>query len=72
MSKASPHRHLTALASWAMARIAELDRQERFEESFAITEEFREWILCHDLHPQLLDPLLMPRGRGLSALDMAE
>lgn len=72
MTKASPHSQLTALVTWAMARIAELDRQERYEDSFALTEEFRDWILGLDHHPDRLEPLQVPHGLGLGALDMAD
>ncbi len=60
MSNAPLHRQLSGLATWATARIAELDRQERFEESYALTEEFREWMLCLEDHPELVDPLIVP------------
>ena len=70
MTKASPHRQLTALVSWAVARIAELDHLQRYEESFALTEEFRDWILGLDHQPERLETLLIPQGLG--TLDMAE
>ncbi len=70
MTKASPHRQLAALVSWALARIAELDRLERYEESFALTEEFRDWILGLDHQPERLKALLVPQGLG--TLDLAE
>jgi hypothetical protein len=31
-----------------------LDGQERFEESYALNEEFREWLLCLEDNPELL------------------
>jgi hypothetical protein len=55
MTKASPNGQLTAVVSWAMARIAVLDRQERYEDSFALTEEFGDWILGLDHQPDRLD-----------------
>ena len=30
---------------WATNRISFMDKQEKYEESYAIAEEFREWIL---------------------------
>lgn len=42
------NRRLTVAVSWALARRATLDSLEHYEESFAITEEFREWLLCLD------------------------
>lgn len=46
-----------------MARAATLDCLEHFEESYALNEEFREWLLCLDEHPELLDTtvLMVPR-----------
>lgn len=57
------HRRLTVAVSWAMARAATLDCLEHFEESYALNEEFREWLLCIDEHPELLDStvLMVPR-----------
>lgn len=59
----SVHRRLTVAVSWAMARAATLDCLEQFEESYALNEEFREWLLCLDEHPELLDAavLMVPR-----------
>jgi hypothetical protein len=37
-----------------------LDDRELYEDSYALTEEFREWILCSDDQPELLqDQVLM-------------
>lgn len=51
---AAVHRRLTVAVCWALARRSALDSLERFEESFALNEEFREWLLCLDEHPELL------------------
>ena len=40
-----------------MHRIAALDHAQRYEDSFALTQEFREW---------LLDPLIQPSSRHAS------
>jgi len=60
---AAVHRRLTVAVSWAMARAATLDCLEQFEESYALNEEFREWLLCLDEHPELLESavLMVPR-----------
>ena len=50
----SIQRRLTVAINWSAARIASLDARERFEDSYALTEEFREWILCVDEHPELM------------------
>ena len=67
--KASVHRRLTVAVCWALARRAALDALERYEDSFALSEEFREWMLCLEDHPDLLQAnvLMVPsahdRGR---------
>ena len=38
-------RRINLAACWASNRIAVLDRLEKYEDSYAIAEEFREWIL---------------------------
>ncbi|MCS5705938.1 MAG: hypothetical protein VKN17_01485 [Cyanobacteriota bacterium] len=60
---AAVQRRLTVAVSWAMARAATLDCLEQYEESYALNEEFREWLLCLDEHPELLDStvLMVPR-----------
>ena len=52
--KGSIQRRLTVAINWSAARIASLDGRERYEDSYALTEEFREWILCIDQHPELM------------------
>lgn len=61
---AAANRRLTVAVSWALARRATLDSLEHFEESFAVTEEFREWLLCLEEHPELLaaSVLMVPRN----------
>jgi hypothetical protein len=60
------NRRLTVAVSWALARQATLDGLEQFEESYALTEEFREWLLCLDEHPELIadSVLMVPRDLG--------
>ena len=60
------NRRLTVAVSWALARQATLDCLEHFEESYALTEEFREWLLCLDEHPELIadSVLTVPRDLG--------
>ena len=66
---AAVQRRITVAVSWAMARAATLDCQEHFEESFSLNEEFREWLLCVEEHPELLDSsvLMVPRELRLKA-----
>ena len=51
---AAIERRLTVAVSWALARRATLDTLEQYEESYALNEEFREWLLCLGDHPDLL------------------
>lgn len=62
---ASVHRRITVAVCWALARRAALDGLERFEDSFALTEEFREWLISLDSHPVTLaeSVLLVPKSR---------
>ena len=63
---AAVNRRLTVAVSWALARRATLDALEHFEESFAVTEEFREWLLCLEEHQELLaaSVLIVPNDIG--------
>lgn len=40
--------------SYVLNRISELDQVQRYEDSYALTQEFREW---------LLDPQIQPSSR---------
>lgn len=59
---ASVHRRVTVAVCWALARRAALDGMERFEDSYALTEEFREWLVTLETHPELLkeNALMVP------------
>jgi hypothetical protein len=69
--KGSIERRLTVAINWSAARIASLDSRERYEDSYALTEEFREWILCVDEHPGLMaeHTLMVPDFEALSGED---
>ena len=57
---ASFDRRVSVASCWATTRIAVLDGQERYEDSYAITQEFREWITYLDDNPEhLADSILM-------------
>ena len=62
------HRRLTVAVCWALARRACLDSLERFEDSFALNEEFREWLVCLEDHPDQLaaSVLMIPSLRELN------
>jgi len=52
-------KRVTVATCWSTSRISALDNVERYEDSFAITQEFREWITCFNTHPELLMNSLM-------------
>ena len=43
---ASFNKRLSIASCWAASRIALLDSVERYEDSYAISQEFCEWITC--------------------------
>jgi len=55
----SSKRRIELSTSWASNRISVLDSLEKYEDSFAITEEFREWIVCLNHHPEQLEDTLL-------------
>ncbi len=48
-------RRVSIASCWASTRIALLDGIESYEDSYAITQEFREWITCREDYPEELD-----------------
>jgi hypothetical protein len=62
------HRRLEVAVCWALARRAALDSRELYEDSFALSEEFREWLLCLEDHPEILraNVLAVPRDLHLN------
>ena len=63
---AAVHRRLTVAVCWAVSRRAALDSRELYEESYALNEEFREWLVCLEDHPRELQAsvLMVPRHLG--------
>ena len=51
----SLERRIAIASSWASNRISMLDAFEKFEDSYALTQEFREWIICSSQHPEQLE-----------------
>ena len=43
---AALERRVSVATCWATTRINALDNSERYEDSYALTQEFREWITC--------------------------
>ena len=48
-------RRLTVACCWATTRTSMLDGFQRYEDSYAITQEFREWITCIGDYPEQLE-----------------
>ena len=44
--RAAMERRVNVATGWASTRIAVLDKEDRYEDSYAVTQEFREWITC--------------------------
>jgi hypothetical protein len=63
---AAIHRRITVAVCWAVSRRATLDSRELYEESYALNEEFREWLLCLEDHPLELSQtvLMVPQDLG--------
>ena len=43
---AAIERRVIVATSWVSTRIAVLDKEERYEDSYALTQAFCEWITC--------------------------
>ena len=63
---AAMDRRVSVATGWASTRIAVLDREERYEDSYAITEEFREWITSIGEDVSILEANVMPVPRNLA------
>ena len=61
---AAMERRVSVATGWASTRIAVLDKEERYEDSYAVTEEFREWITCMGENDAMLQDnvLTVPRN----------
>ena len=60
-------RRITVANCWATSRIAVLDGHERYEDSYAITQEFREWITCLGDHPEHLEESVLKVPQAFKA-----
>ena len=56
---AAMERRINVATNWASTLIAYLDKAERYEDSYAITQEFREWITCIGENVSLLDDTIL-------------
>ena len=64
---ASLQRRINVANCWATSRIAVLDTQERYEDSYAIAEEFREWITCIGEDPEYLEASVLKVPQTLNS-----
>ncbi len=53
--KSSMQRRVGVASYWASSRISVLDSLESYEDSYAITQEFREWITSSRDFPEKLE-----------------
>ena len=56
---AALERRVSVATCWATTRIKALDSAERYEDSYAVTQEFREWITCIGESPELFAESVM-------------
>tara|TARA_Y100001968_G_scaffold81592_1_gene72680 strand:+ start:804 stop:1064 length:261 start_codon:yes stop_codon:yes gene_type:complete len=49
---ASFDKRISIASCWALSKIALLDNVERYEDSYAISQEFCEWITCLNTYPE--------------------
>ena len=52
---AAMERRIVVATGWASTRIAVLDKEERYEDSYAIAHEFCEWITCIGENVEMLE-----------------
>ncbi len=50
---------------WASSRITLLDSIESYEDSYAITQEFREWIICLESKTETINTSILKVPQGL-------
>ena len=61
---AAMERRVTVATGWASTRIAVLDKDERYEDSYALTQEFQEWITSIGEDVSILESNVMPVPRN--------
>ena len=61
---AAMERRIVVATGWASTRIAVLDKEERYEDSYAVTQEFCEWITSIGENVEMLEAnvLAVPRN----------
>ena len=63
---AAMERRIVAATGWASTRIAVLDKEERYEDSYAITQECCEWITCIGENVEMLEASVLAAPRNPS------
>jgi len=61
-------RRISIASCWASSRISLLDSTERYEDSYAITQEFREWIICIGSKSTQIDSSLLKVPKSLLSI----
>ncbi len=69
---ASLQRRIAVANCWATTRIAVLDRLQSYEDSYAITQEFREWITCIGENQELLEASVLQVPKNLNSYTSEE
>jgi hypothetical protein len=72
---AALERRVSVATCWATTRINALDSAERYEDSYALTQEFREWITCIGESPELFAESVLSVGKiskNQKGLDLEE
>jgi len=64
-------RRINISSCWASSRISLLDSIERYEDSYAITQEFREWIICLESKSTHLEDSLLKVPNSFASLKNA-
>ena len=61
---AAMERRIVVATGWASTRIAVLDKEERYEDSYSLTQEFGEWTTCIGENVEMLEAnvLAVPRN----------
>ncbi len=63
-----PRRRIDIATCWASNRITVMDNLEKYEDSYAIAEEFREWIVNIENENQDIKNYLMNFPKNLNIL----
>ncbi len=63
---ASLERRISITSNWESSRISVLDSQERYEDSYAITQEFQEWITSIEENPEFLESTVLKFPQSLT------